>query len=220
MSHSPMRICCSLLLSLLSLFATAGESHAQIAEPVGPFAVDARVVFPRFKEDTGIASALGVSSENLPSRGLGLAGGGHWYPVHMGPVTLGLGAEIIISRGSNTLEPETEGAPAGPTVNTRFSAFTPQLSLNFGSGRGWSYLTGGLGWGAFRTERANDPVGEPDSTPRVFNYGGGARWFAKKHVAFALDLRFYVVNAQIATIERPAYPATTMMVFSGGVSFK
>ena len=209
-----------LFLTVSIVFSFLGDLHAQTAEPIGPFAVDARIALPRFKEDPNVPSALAVSSTNLPGRGLGLAGGAHWYPAHVGRVTLGIGAEVIITRGSKTMEPETEGGAEGPTVDTKFSAFTPQLSLNFGTGRGWSYLTGGLGWGAFRTERASAPVGDADSSPRIMNYGGGARWFAREHLALALDLRFYVVSAQIAAAGRPAYPAMTLMVVSGGVSFK
>jgi hypothetical protein len=143
----------------------------------------------------------------------------HWYPVRMGRlVTLGIGGEILISRGSNTGEPETESGPEGPTVKTRFSSVSPQVSLNFGKRQGWSYLTGGFGWAGFRTELETSPVA--DSGPRAFNYGGGARWFAKEHLAVSLDLRFYAVGAQEATVGRPAYPSMTLMVISGGISVK
>ena len=187
------------------------DTFAQTAEPIGPFAADVRVVMPRFKEDTGVATALGVASTNLPSHGLGIAGGAHWYPVRMG---------ILISRGSNTLEPETEGGAESPTVNTRFSTASAQVSLNFGKRQGWSYLTGGIGWAGFRTELEASPVADSDSRPRVFNYGGGARWFAKEHLAVCLDLRFYAVSAQAAAVGRPAYPSMTLMVISGGISLK
>ena len=29
---------------------------------------------------------------------------------------------------------------------------------------------------------------------KTINYGGGARWFAKAHVAFSFDVRFYAIN--------------------------
>lgn len=208
------------------LLAAAARLDAQVREPVGPFSADVRVALPRFKEDVSVASSIGVDSVEMPSSGLGLVFGAHWYPVRSRRVTLGVGGEILLSRGSKSPEVDegTDGVPPpaipGPTVTTRFSSVSPQVSLNFGSNRGWSYLTGGLGWGGLVTEREDAPVADADSSPRVLNYGGGARWFAKQHVAFALDLRFYAVGAQEATIGRPAYPATTMMVFSAGVSFK
>jgi hypothetical protein len=204
----------------VALLASAAPARAQAPrEPPGPFAADVRVALPRYKDDSSLASALGVTADNLPGRGLGLAGGANWYPLRR-KVTLGIGVEWLVSRGSKTLEPEEEDGPAGPTVNTRFSVFSPQASMNFGSNRGWSYLSGGLGWGGFTSERDDDPVGDADGRPRVINYGGGARWFAKEHLAFALDLRFYTVNAQEATSDRPPYPKMRMMVFSAGVAFK
>jgi hypothetical protein len=208
-----------LLLSLALLIPV--DTVAQTSEPIGPFAADLRVVMPRFKEDLSVATALGVASTNLPTRGLGIAGGVHWYPVRMGRlVTLGVGGEILISGGSNTAEPETEGGPEGPTVKTRFTSVSPQISLNFGKRQGWSYLTGGIGWAGFRTELETSPVTDGDSRPRAFNYGGGARWFAKEHLAVSLDLRFYAVSAQDAAVGRPAYPSMTLMVISGGISLK
>jgi hypothetical protein len=216
MTDTPMRIayllCSLLLLPVVSL--------AQTPEPIGPVAVDARVALPRFKENADVASALGVSTTNMPGRGLGLAGGVHWYPVRMGRVTLGLGGEILFSGASNTLEAEDDTGVDGPTVHTHFSTVSPQVSLNFGTGKGWSYLSGGLGWGSFTTEREDDPVAEADGSIKVLNYGGGARWFAKDHLAFTFDLRFYAINGQEASTARPAYPKVTLMIISAGVSFK
>ena len=206
--------------SLLALLLLPLPSFAQTPEPIGPVAIDVRVATPRFKENADVASALGVSTTNMPGRGLGLAGGLHWYPLRMGRVTLGLGGELLFSGASNTLEAEDDTGVDGPTVKTRFNAVSPQVSLNFGTGRGWSYLSGGLGWGNFTTEREDEPVADGDGSPRVLNYGGGARWFAKDHLAFAFDVRFYAINAQEAITGRPAYPKMTLMVISAGVSFK
>jgi hypothetical protein len=210
------------LLAILSAALLSSRADAQPREPVGPFAADVRIALPRFKDDPGVSADLGVATANLPTRGLGLVAGGHWYPVGKGRVTLGLGGELLVSGATKTLD-AAEDDPAsveGPAVRTRFWSISPQVSLNFGTGRGWSYLTGGLGWGGFRTEVEASPVGDAESSPRVLNYGGGARWFAKEHVAFAIDLRFYAVNAQLAATNRPAYPSMTLMVFSAGVSFK
>jgi hypothetical protein len=208
------------LIAAAALILCAPPASAQPQEPIGPFAADVRVAVPNFNEDADIAGALGVGLDNLPGRGLGLSGGAHWYLGRLGRVTLGLGGEILIARGSRTLEPADEGGPEGPSVTTRVSVVSPQVSLNFGTGRGWSYVTAGLGWAGFRTERADDPVAAAPSRPRVLNYGGGARWFAKEHLAFTVDLRFYAVNAQEAAAGRPVYPKTRLMVISAGVAFK
>ena len=190
-------------------------------EPIGKFAADVRIALPRFPDDASTATALGVTTEHLPSRGLGLAAGVNFYPARLGKVSLGIGGEwLVFSRGSETLDPETAGAASGPTVTTEFSVLSPQISLNFGSRNGWSYLSGGIGWAAFTTELKELPVADPDGRTRSINYGGGARWFAKEHLAFAFDLRFYKINPQDATPGRPAYGGRTMMVFSAGVSMK
>lgn len=200
------------------LLLTSSAAAAQ--EPIGPFAVDVRAAIPRFSEDLAVAEALDVASTNLPTSGLGLSGGAHFYPLRLGAVTLGLGGELLVSRGSRTQAPVEEGGLEGPTVNTRFSAISPQLSLNFGARDGWSYLSGGIGWASFTTEREDQPVADAGTRTRAINYGGGARWFMKRHLAFAFDLRFYAVSGQPAAVGRPAYPRARRMVFSAGVSIR
>jgi hypothetical protein len=220
------RVGSSLISVLLVVLAVAGRAPVAAAqstekEPIGRFAVDARVALPRFPEDATTATALNVTTDNLPSRGLGLATGVTLYPVRFGRVALGVGGEwLIFSRGSKTLDPETEGGASGPTVTTRFSVLSPQVSLNFGGRDGWSYLSGGIGWATFTTELEASPVADADGRTRATNYGGGARWFAKAHLAFTFDLRFYRVDPQDAAPGRPAYDGRRMMVFSAGVSLK
>jgi hypothetical protein len=105
-------------------------------------------------------------------------------------------------------------------VHTSFSAFSPQISFNFGSRQGWSYISGGLGWGRFTTELEVSPLPEAEGRLRTINYGGGARWFLNEHVAVSLDLRFYAINPQEATLVRPAFPRMTIVTFNAGVGFK
>jgi hypothetical protein len=189
-------------------------------QPIGRFAVDVRVAFPKFKQDLTTASRLGVTAENLPARAFGLVFGAHVYPTRIGRMTLGLGGELLVSGRSRTVKPTTEGGDEGPTVNTRFSALSPQVSFNFGKRDGWSYVSGGIGWSTFTVEREDDPLPAPESRTKTINYGGGARWFATRHLAFAVDVRFYAVNPQVATATRPAFPRMTLLVLNAGVGFK
>jgi hypothetical protein len=209
-----------LVLTAVAAVTISSAAFAQDSEPIGRFVVDARVALPRFKDDASVATSIGVVQDNLPTLGLGIAGGAHVYPLRLGRMRFGVGGEILMSSGSNTLQPEEEGEPSGPTVKTRLSAFSPMVALNFGSRRGWSYVSAGVGWASYTVEQESAPVGDAESRPKVLNYGGGARWFAKEHLAFTFDLRWYKVSAQAATASRPPYPATTMMVFSAGVSLK
>jgi len=203
---------CGLVLLL------AGSAAAQPVDPIGPFAADARIAFPNYKQTDEVAAALGVQKLDLPNRGFGLVFGAHFYPMHLGAVTLGLGGEVIASRRGRTQD--TTGTKTGSTVITRFSAASPQISLNFGSKQGWSYLSGGLGVGRFSTELESAPPSEPPDRIRVINYGGGARWFVNQHMAVSLDLRFYGVNQQEATAGRPAQPKMTVVAASAGIGFK
>jgi hypothetical protein len=197
----------------------ARPADAQVSERIKPFVADARVTWARFKEDAGIASAIGVTPVNLPTRGLGFVIGAHWYPLRGSQVALGVGGEFLRAKDSRSLEPTTEGAPEGPTVETRVSSIAPQVSLNFGKRDGWSYISGGVGSAVLTAERVDRPVGD-GSRVRTINYGGGARWFTNKHLAVSVDLRFYTVSAQPASLTRPAYPKSKMMVISGGIAVR
>ena len=215
------RVRCALLLFLvLGVFAwTEGVASAQIDEPIGHYVADARLAWARFKEDAAVASAIGVTPTNLPTRGLGLVVGAHWYPLRGSRIALGVGAEFFTARDSRTLEPTTEDGEEGPTVETTMSALTPQVSLNFGKKDGWSYISGGIGTATFTAQRLDELIGG-GSRVSSFNYGGGARWFTSRHLAVSVDLRFYSVSAQPATTTRPSFPQTKTMVISGGIGFR
>lgn len=208
------------VLLLLTFAAVASSAQAQVNEPIGWFAADVRGVLARFKEDPAIASPIGVTSVNLPTRGLGASAGVHVYPWRRRSVAFGIGGEVLVARDSRTLEPATATAAEGPTVTTRMTSATPQISLNFGRANGWSYISGGIGWASFTSERTDRPVGDPEGRTRAMNYGGGARWFMKDHLALSVDLRFYTINAQAAAVARPAFPRMRLMVISVGAAFK
>jgi Outer membrane protein beta-barrel domain len=204
---------------VLMILTVALPAAAQTRERLNLFTADARLTFPGYEQSDSVATSLGVDKLALPERGLGLVFGAHLYPLRKGVVTLGLGAELMASKRSSTIEATTTAATAS-TVNTRFSAFSPQISLNFGSKQGWSYISGGVGFGAFTTELASKPVPDAKGRVKVINYGGGARWFVNDHVAVSLDLRFYAVNPQDASLGRPAYPRMTIMAISAGIGLK
>ena len=217
---SPARVIVAALSFATVTSASIATAQDLPREPIGRFAADVRVAIPRYPDDDATASALVVTTDNIPSRGLGIAAGVNVYPFRLGKVSIGFGGEWLTSRGSKTLEPTTAGAPSSPTVTTSFSVLSPQISLNFGGRDGWSYVSGGIGLASFTTEREDAPVADADGRTRSLNYGGGARWFAKEHLAFCFDLRFYKINPQDATTGRPAFGGRRMMAFSAGISLK
>jgi hypothetical protein len=217
----PLLVLAAVTVVLLGLAqqARAQDVPAE-ARPIGRFAADVRGTFPKFKQDPLIASAIGVTTANLPVRAYGFVVGAHFYPARLGIVTLGIGGEMVMARRSHTLKPATATADPGPTVNSRFKALSPQVSFNFGARDGWSYISGGIGTSKFTAERKDAPLPLQETGSKTINYGGGARWFSKKHIAFSVDLRFYAINPQLATSERPAVPRMKIWAFSVGAGFK
>jgi hypothetical protein len=199
--------------------APAVQAQEREAEPISRFVVDARGALPKFPADPATASSIDVTTDNLPRRGLGLSFGAHVYPLR-GKVTLGVGAEVLIAGASRTLPAAQEGGADGPTVKAHLVVLSPQLSLNFGSSRGWSYVSAGIGRANYTTEQDTQPVADATSKPRDLNYGGGARWFAQPHLAFTFDLRWHRIAAQDAISGRPAYGQTRIIVLSAGISVK
>ncbi|MGH8636614.1 MAG: outer membrane beta-barrel protein [Burkholderiales bacterium] len=207
-------------LALLLSVVTPAAAFAQQREPVGPFAVDVRGALARFKEDAAVAATLDVDPSNLPTRGLGLAAGAHWYPLRRGRISLGIGGEILWARDSRTGETEENATAPAPTVTTRLSMLSPHVSLNFGHRDGWSYISGGIGRASLTAERNDVSYPGDAGQTRMTHYGGGARWFTGPHLAFTFDVRFYTINATPAAGTRPAFPRTRMMVISAGVSLR
>lgn len=210
------------LLALAPLLG-AGEADAQpTTGPIPAFVVDARGSLARFKKDPGVADGLGVQLDNLPTRGLGLTAGAHWYALRLRKITFGIGGEMLLARDSATFEnsDDSETNAVGPTVTTRLSAFAPQISFNFGRDEGWSYISGGLGSARITSERGDVPVAESAARTRMLNYGGGARWFNSPRMAFTFDVRFYAISPRPSTTTVRGYPRAKFMVLSGGVAFK
>ena len=208
----------AVLLVILGAGAATEALAQPVRTPIPPFTVDVRGALARFKQDAAVGQALNVPAEALPTRGLGLSAGVHVYLLRMRRLTIGVGGEYLKAGDSRTAQP-TQGAPAPPTVDTRLTAVAPQLSLNFGRGEGWSYLSAGLGTARLVSERADAPSGETART-RLLNYGGGARWFNTPHLAFTFDVRFYAISPRETTLSAAGQPRAKFMVLSAGVSFK
>jgi hypothetical protein len=52
------------------------------------------------------------------------------------------------------------------------------------------------------------------------NYGGGARWFIKNHLAFSLDARFYQIKPGTPIPPQPGSPQQHLFIVSAGISLK
>jgi hypothetical protein len=201
--------------------AAAGTALAQPAGPIGGFVVDIRGSVPFYPTDADVAAPRELSAAELPAWGTGIEVGAHAYPLRWHGFALGLGATTLWTR--RTRRPEApEGAAAGnagPAVTSRLTAFSPQVSFNFGHRMGWSYLSGGLGRAALSISR-EDRTEEAGEAVKTINYGGGARWFTRDRLAVSLDLRLYAMNPQPPTARTAGHARHTVVVLNAGIAFR
>lgn len=214
----------------LFLFVIFCASTARAQEPppkIGRFVIDFHGTVPRFPNDPLLANSHDVVVAELPGHGLGMQAGAHLYVFRWRAVTFGIGGEFAKSRSRKTPPATQSSSQTGVdttslrTTEEKFSAVGSQLSFNFGTGHGWSYISGGIGksrWSVIPEGRAAFPTDVADL--KTINYGGGARWFAKTHLAFSLDVRFYAINPGPASQTFPGSPRTTLLVIGAGVSVK
>jgi hypothetical protein len=201
--------------------STGARVEAQDPPPPIPrIVVDLRGSFPRFPRDPQLAASRGLEIGELPGGGLGLDAGAHLALFKWKAVTFALGGHLTLGRAQSSAL-NVENQPIRRAVMQRFTSVTPQLSLNFGTGDGWSYLSGGIGPATWSVVPVGAPMQEADQERlRTVNYGGGARWFIKRHVAFTLDVRFHDLDPGSPRGGRPGSPRARLVIMGAGMSLK
>jgi hypothetical protein len=209
----------SLLIMCLLIARTA---EAQDPPPrIGLFVVDLRGTIPTFGDDPDLAASRGLSQAELPGIGLGVSLGANVYVARIGPVTLGVGGEAMIGRSHSGATAATGQSEALRAVTEKFKTISPQFSLNFGNGNGWSYLSLGVGRSIWSiVPDGSDPLPVDQDPIRTINYGGGARWFAKKRMALSLDFRFYEIKEVPPQSGLPGSPHAVLLVIGAGISLR
>ena len=219
MRLSRMRVSVFACASLIVLLA-ANRALAQDPPPkIGPFVVDLHATVPRFPQDLQLAQSRDMTLAELPGSGLGVLVGVHIYPLRWRAVTFGLGGEFATGRSRQT---PTAAQTAIRPATERLTTITPQLSFNFGTGNGWSYISGGLGRSTWAvTPQGQEGFAADSEQLKTISYGGGARWFMKTHLAFSFDARFYAINPGTPFVAGAlGSPRTTMIVIGAGVSVR
>jgi hypothetical protein len=177
------------------LMGTRVAAQSLTPGPPGPiFVVDVRGSTSGIPTSSGLYPTV-PDGGSVPARGFGFDIGGHLYLLNLGPARLGLGVNVIGARGT------------APDATATLRIVAPQLSFNFGSSDGWSYLS--LGAGTARIDA------EETGSSSAINAGGGARWFIQRHVAVGFDIRLHKIAADGATMGR-----STMLSASVGFSLK
>lgn len=169
-------------LTVLLLLLSAGQVSAQAPDPPGPWVLDVRGATTGLPSDTAFFPPIAIDTL-VPSRGFGLDVGAHVYVLSLGPARVGIGASYATTRGTSE------------RVTARVSTLAPQISFNFGSANGWSYLGAGLGRAWIRTtaEQLTGTAEEDTGGVSALNFGGGARWFLTSHLGVGFDLRWHSV---------------------------
>jgi hypothetical protein len=215
----PLPLFTTLLLALLFV-VRAGD--AQEPPPkIGPFVIDGQITAPGFPSDSQqLADSRGLLLQELPGRGFGIHAGAHVYVFKWKAVTFGLGGDLTMNRAHQDA-PQISSDLFGRAVTERFTHIAPQLSFNFGDGDGWSYLSGGIGYSKWSVVPDGEAPQAPDEE-RLYtiNYGGGARWFIKRHLAFSFDVRFYAIDPTTPLPGRTNGPRTTLLSIGAGISVK
>lgn len=203
-------------LSMLPVAAAGQDPPPRI----GPFVADLHFSVPRFPGEKQLADSRGLALRELPGAGLGLHAGAHVYVLTWRAVTFGLGGDFTAARSHASARLIKVGE-LGRAVTERFTHVAPDLSFNFGSGDGWSYVSGGIGSSTWSIV-PDGTTASPANTERLktINYGGGARWFVTRHLAFSVDVRFYAVDPGTPDPDRPGGPRTTLLIIGGGLSIK
>lgn len=219
---APMRrVLLTLLLVWPALLAQPSTLHAQEPPPPIPrLALDLRGSVPRFPRDSQLADSRGMLLAELPGRGWGGDIGLHVYLFKVKAMTVGLGGQLTLARA--TVAPQGDAnTPVVRGAIERFQAITPQLSFNFGDGDGWSYISGGIGPSQRTLVPDGGAISEIDEERlRSVNYGGGARWFIKPHLAFTFDVRFHDIDPGTSFFGRPGSPRTRLLIIGAGLSVK
>ncbi|HYN09426.1 MAG TPA: hypothetical protein VES67_18730 [Vicinamibacterales bacterium] len=206
-------------LSLLFVLLATSPALAQIQQPIPPFVIDVRGFFAGLGQDPVTAEDLAIDPESLPKRALGGAIGLTFYPIRRQRFALGLGGEGLLARGRS--QPvDAEGLPLGPQIERRLQSLAGQLSFNFGHRDGWSYISAGMGPLLFETFLGAEAPQVSPARDMTLNFGGGARWFTSRHLAFCFDLRFYETKPALTTLTNPGRERKRILVLSVGAAFK
>jgi hypothetical protein len=223
-------------LGLCTPLAAQSAAPAADSGRPGPYVIDVRGTNLSLPRDAAFFPPIPAATA-VPTRGYGFEVGAHLYLLQLGPARLGIGGTLLRARGTAAPgEPDEDDdgrrtstpRPTTPDIATSATLAVPQLSMNFGSRAGWSYLSAGIGRATLSTRASTfvDEDDEDDATAArsidhegrsTINFGGGARWFAKPRMAFSFDVRFHIVGAGGG--ERPT-PRTMLLAASAGVSLR
>jgi opacity protein-like surface antigen len=162
----------------------------------GPYVIDLRGALASFPA-TGTFYPTVPAGTVVPSRGFGLDVGAHVYPLSLKRARVGVGASLLVARGTTTSADAgtTDPLQRIPDMTTTARLVSPQLSINFGTRDGWSTISAGYDAGRLTSRASGSVDAEGESgTLTGFNVGGGARWFISSRFAVGFDIRWHSLS--------------------------
>jgi hypothetical protein len=210
------------LALVVLLFGAAAPAGAQDQPPRIPFiVVDLHGAFVNFPGTKALADSRNLEIGQLPGSTIGGDVALHIYPLRWRAITFGIGGRVMGARARQVPVSADDQTPALTPVTERFLTGAPEISFNFGSGHGWSYISGGIGRSVWQVvPDGGDPQDPDEERLQTSNYGGGARWFIKRHLAFSFDVRIYGIKAGTPSFGFKGSPRTNLLVIGAGVSVK
>ena len=210
-----------LIAALMACAPPSASAQDEPPAPIGPVVFDLHGIMPSFPDDSQqLADSRAMLVSELPGRGMGIYAAAHVYPFKWKAVTFGIGADVTLVRARQSA-PVIAGVIVGRPVTEQFAHASPQISFNFGKGDGWSYISAGYGPGQWSVVPDGDNPTDLDTLIQpIANYGGGARWFIKRHFAFSLDVRIYAIVPRTGLPGFPAPPRTNLFSVGAGISYK
>jgi len=189
-------------------------------QPISRYVVDVRAALPKVPSEDGLGNPYGLTGDQLPGLGLGVDVGAHYYVMRWKRMALGLGFAAVVGRAHASAVTADDGTVTGKDTTATFTAAAPQISINFGSAAGWSYLSGGIGVASLAIRTPDTPDSQRAPRTKTLNYGGGGRWFLRDRVALTFDIRFYAINPIEPEADVYRAPRMKMVVVSIGASFR
>jgi hypothetical protein len=218
------------LVLAATLAAVPAAAQGPPVGPPGPFVVDLRLATSGLPTDVGFYPPV-TAPIAVASRGFGGDIGAHMYAFRLGAARLGFGASFFRVEGrgdaptasTGTTTPlESDDVVETVETSATLTSVLPQVSFNFGTRDGWSYISGGLGFSQVRTTA--DPA--PGDTTRdsdwtsVLHVGGGARWFIRQRLAVGFDFRIHRLSSRGGSGDAPGSPGALFTSLSAGVSIR
>ncbi len=211
-----------LMAITLGLVLGAAPAFAQQIGPPGPYVLDVRGATMGLPDAAEFFPPV-TAAALIPGRAFGLDAGAHVYVASLGPARVGLGADLLWLRGTTASQEiqVASGSSAivnvGPAIHMTVKSLVPQVSFNFGSRGGWSYLSGGMGRATIVTTTipsTGEQTARLSGPLNAISVGGGARWFVTPRLGVGFDIRMHKFAPGKAT------PGATVLSVSVGFSLR